>query len=281
MKFNKKRITSLGALVGLALTLTACSGGENNNSLENSDNKTTIINGVLSPEEVLTYITPNDEPMQLKQSFLDENNNLVYQDFGPKFFEKNIDGLKYLINADTNQVCLSGYSNLGRLCCLKSLQPENGGTDSALGYSGYVLLAIYNVDGKNLFSLYDFDDFTPLLEMCDLSASYSFSHDIFYEFYIAPYDPKYRGNDDENAYAGYCFEVKKDDICYLVDANDFNKIVLSGDYTLYDINVSSTGNATISYYNYSTHKDVLITSEDLVPYNSHILQKRLTKKNED
>lgn len=233
--------------------------------------------GVLRDEEVLEHLTSDDKPFRLKESSLNEDGVLVYQEFGPEFYEIEINGLKYLINAETKNVCISGYNNLGRLCCLKPLKKENGGTDSNLGYSGYVLLAIYNIDGETLFSLYDFDDFTPLLDKCDLSSSTSFTNDIFTMYHISSYDPKYRGNDDEGEFTGYVFRVVKDDICYFVDVNDFRKIVLSGDFTFYDENISATGNATISYYDYDTHSDVLYRSEDLIPTYSDVLQKTLVK----
>ncbi len=298
MKFNLKRLTSLGVSLSLIATMTACGGNRNNSNSSVEANKSKIEDTILNPEndlekvdsekkkevlapaDVLANLTPEDKPIRLQASHLDENGKLVYEEFGPEFIEKEINGLKYLIKADTKEVVLSGYRNLGRLCCLDSIKKENGGTDSNLGYSGYVLLAIYNVDGKNLFSLYDFDDFKLLLKDCDLAGSSSFSQDIFTLFYIAPYDPKYRGCDDENAFTGRVFIVEKDDIRYFVDVNDFTKIVLSGDFTFYDINHSTTGNATVRYTDYSLHQDIIYTSEELIPKQSDVLQRALTK-NED
>lgn len=289
-KINIKNLGALATAVALTTTLCSCNNGKVvNNNIEDEndfqDSSQSIVEvddeRTISDIDVVTAITDDDKPFRLKESFLDENNNLVYQEFGPLFYEKEIDGLKYLINAETKEVCLRGYNNLGRLCCLKCLKSENGGVDSDNGYSGYVLLAIYNIEGRNLFSLYDFDDFTPLLDKCDLSGSTSFTNDVFNIYYLAPYDPKYRGCDEENEYTGYFFRVEKDDICYFVDANDFKKIILSGDFTFYDVNISSTGNASVSFYDYDSHEDRFYTSEDLVPTYSDVLQKTFVKNTEN
>lgn len=286
-KFNLRNLKALTAAIILTTNLSACAGKiDDNKEMPEIDNSVTedipnnedLKENVLTDEEILSHITSSDKPFRLKESFLNETGGLDYQEFGPEFYEIEIDGLKYLINAETKKVCLRGYSNLGRLSCLESLKKENGGTDSDIGYSGYVLLAIYNTGEETLFSLYDFDDFTPILDKCDLSSSSSFTNDIYKMYYLSSYDPKYRGHDDENEYTGWIFRVVKDGICYFVDANDFTKIILSGDFTFYDENISSTGNATITYYDYTDHKDVFYRSEDLVPENSDILQKTLVKK---
>ena len=286
-KINIRNIKALGAAIILTTNLSSCAGNikdDNSDLLENNETITEIIpNEIendkkdLTDEEIISHITSDDKPFKLKESFLDENGTLVYQEFGPEFYEIEINGLKYLINADTKKVCLRDYTNLGRLSCLDCLKKENGGTDSEIGYSGYALLAIYNIGDETLFSLYDFDDFTPLLDKCDLSSSSSFKNDIYQMYYISSYDPKYHGHDEENDYTGYIFRVVKDGICYFIDVNDFTKIILSGDFTFYDENTSSTGNATITYYDYSEHKDVLYRSEDLVPTTSDVLQKTLIK----
>lgn len=287
-KINIRNLKALGAAIILTTNLSACANNikDDNSDLKEFDETVTEIipneiennNSSLTDEEILSHITSDDKPFKLKESFLNEAGGLDYQEFGPEFYEIEINGLKYLINAETKKVCLRDYTNLGRLCCLECLKKENGGTDSDLGYSGYALLAIYNTEDETLFSLYDFDDFTPLLDKCDLSSSSSFKNDIFNLYYLAAYDPKYRGHDEENEYTGRFFRVVKDGICYFVDVNDFTKIILSGDFTFYDENISSTGNATITYYDYTEHKDVLYRSEDLVPTTSDVLQKTLIKK---
>lgn len=300
--FKFRNIGVLGTALALTATLCSCSISKDNksnsvlpdndksisdvtlpdSSNENENSAVTYDTlsketSVLDDDFVLKLLTSDDKPFRLKESFLNEDGVLEYQDFGPEFYEKEVNGLKYLINAETKKVCISGYNNLGRLCCLRSLKSENGGVDSDLGYSGYVLLAIYNIDGETLFSLYDFDDFTVLLDKCDLSASTSFTNNIFTIYHLSSYDPKYNGHDDENEFTGYVFRVEKDGICYFVDVNDFRKIVLSGDFTFYNENISATGNATISYYDYDTHSDVLYCSEDLIPTYSDVLQKTLVK----
>ena len=305
MKIRKlvlKKIGALGTAVALVTTLCSCSMGDSNSPVlpdedtsitdvnptysENVDEDekdmvdATSKNAILSDELVLSHLTDDDKPFRLNESYLNEDGVLVYQEFGPEFYEKEINGLKYLINAETHEVCIRGYSNLGRLSCIKSLKCENGGIDSDSEYSGYVLLVIHNDNGDTLFDLYDFDDFTPVLKDCDLSGSTSFTNNIYNMYHLSSYDPKYRGNDDDNEYAGYVFRVEKDDICYFVDVNDFSKIVLSGDFTFYNENISATGNATITYYDYDSHKDVLYRSEDLVPTYSDVLQKTLVKKDD-
>lgn len=279
-----KRFTSFCVSLALLANLSACLGNNTDDlSSEDSDapdlaseDIATETPEVLPPNVVVDSITSLDKPFRLQESFIDENDNLVYQEFGPEFYEKEINGLKYLINAETKEVCLSGYINLGRLSLLAPLKSENGGNDSDLGYSGYALLAIYNVDGRILFSLYDFDDFTPLLDKCDFK-SMSFSLGKYYMYYIEPYDPEYRGNDDVNDFTGQVFDVVKDGVRYLVDANDFTKIVLSGDFSTYNVNISASGNATISYYDYDANEYRVYTSEQLVPYHSDVLQRALTK----
>lgn len=150
------------------------------------------------------------------------------------------DGVNYLVDAaDYSNICLYGFEELGKPFYLRSYDEAYGGLDTKgdANYSGYVLP--YKDEDGNL-CLVDLDSFKPLLMGVTLSedrygTSESLadqSHILLRNYlenrvnYFSFYDAANGGIDEPGEYSGCVVYFNKGDHTYLVDLNDFSKVIV-------------------------------------------------------
>lgn len=150
------------------------------------------------------------------------------------------DGINYLVDAnDYSNIRLYGFKELGKPFYLKSYDKAFGGIDTTgdVDYSGYVLP--YEDEQGNL-CLVDLDSFEPLLmgvTLCeDRYATSEYltdqSHIILRNYlenrinYFQFYDAANGGIDEPGEYSGCVVYFNKGDHTYLVDLNDFSKVLV-------------------------------------------------------
>ncbi|MDE5630394.1 MAG: hypothetical protein K2I70_02225, partial [Bacilli bacterium] len=151
------------------------------------------------------------------------------------------DGINYLVDAaDYSNICLYGFEELGKPFYLKSYDKAFGGLDTKgdAKYSGYVLP--YKDKQGNL-CLVDLDSFEPLLMGVTLSEDRYATSECFADQshiplrnylenrlnYFQFYDASYGGIDEPGEYSGYVVYFNKGEHTYLVDLNDFSKVLVS------------------------------------------------------
>ncbi len=208
---------------------------------------------------------------------------LIYDEIGPEFRIIYVDGHKLLVKAsDETQVCLRDFENLGKPFYFKEYDPVYGGKDSKDGYCGWVL-PVYNGD---TYSLYDFDTFETLLVDCDIDFEFKAYGDIFYynplySFYLEAYDPIYGGHDIQNGGCGFVCQIFKDDVCYLVDANDFS-LILDSNFINQVYSYTDENDITQAVFNYQYMDEYgcyigsfeTRMAEEIIPYKSDVLTKK-------
>ncbi len=128
------------------------------------------------------------------------------------------DGKKYLVDAnDFSKVLLSDYESLGAPYYLKYYDEHNGGPDNNnVNGDGFVQEIVKS--GKKY--LVDANDFSKVLlsDYESLGAPY----------YLKYYDEHNGGPDNNDVNGdGFVQEIVKNGKKYLVDANDFNQVLLS------------------------------------------------------
>lgn len=150
------------------------------------------------------------------------------------------DGINYLVDADNySNIRLYGFKELGKPFYLMPYDQEFGGIDTKgdASYSGYVLP--YEDEQGNL-CLVDLDSFEPLLMGVSLSEDrYSTpeyltdqSHILLRNYlenrinYFGFYDAANGGIDEPGEYSGCVVYFNKGDHTYLVDLNDFSKVIV-------------------------------------------------------
>lgn len=202
-----------------------------------------------------------------------------YIEYDKLFRQITKDGVNYLVDAnDFSMVYLSNYQNIFYGFYYPYYDQNLGGKDNRSDFSGYVLVV---ETAKNTFSLYDLESFDLILSNCYFYHDYNNDHfdedryftkvyDVNYAGryivehyghandnelllhpklkpkidYIPTYDAKNGGTDEKNAGSGYVTEFIKDGINYLVDANDFTKILA---YNYEKLSWDDDGIITITY----------------------------------
>lgn len=168
---------------------------------------------------------------------------------GPLFKQLEIDGIKYLVDAnDENKVFVSDYDWLGYPYYLYGYDKTNGGMDPESEFSGWVIPVYKNIGREDpvvddiygglapryTFNLYDFETFRPLIiEAVPDYEFVSYGTDCFgtpgpiTSRYVRNYDPAQGGKDKGGPGAGYVIDVSKWKTNYLVDVNDFETVIAS------------------------------------------------------
>ncbi len=214
---------------------------------------------------------------------LDEKGNPIFSEIGPEFKIIQTDNSKILVNASNEtKVYLRDFETLGRPFYFNGYDPTYGGKDSVEGYCGWVL-PVYN---GNTYSLYDFDTFEPLLINCDIDEDYIwYGADLFWDplycFYLEAYDPIYGGHDVQDGGCGLVCRISKDDVYYLVDANDFSLILDSNFINHVYAYTDNDDGITRAVFNYCYQDewgvDIEYTTriaDDIIPYKSDVLIKK-------
>ncbi|MDE5539174.1 MAG: hypothetical protein K2J20_01660, partial [Bacilli bacterium] len=208
-----------------------------------------------------------------------------YSLIGPLFKQLEIDGIKYLVDAnDESKVFVSGYDWLGYPYYLFGYDKENGGMDPESKFSGWVIptYKYVNIEEPGVydlypggtpsytFNLYDFETFKPLIieaepdeEFMSYGTDFFGTHGPIVSTYVKEYDLK----DKFNSSAGYVIEVEKWNTNYLVDVNDFKTVVASS-YSRFD-NLYDEG-FTITYTS-ETGETIPLSVKDINPIKSDIL----------
>ena len=201
-----------------------------------------------------------------------------YIEYDKLFREIKKDGVKYLVDVnDFSMVDLSNYQNIFYGFYYPYYDQNLGGKDNKSDFSGYVLVV---ETAKNTFSLYDLESFDLIISNCYFYHDYNETFgkdyystrvfDINYAgnyivehyghandnrlllhpklkskiHYISIYDAKNGGTDEKNTGSGYVTEFIKDGINYLVDANDFTKILA---YNYEEVSWDDYGIIAITY----------------------------------
>lgn len=217
------------------------------NEIKKNNPKTNIkiASGIPSKKEFLTYDSLSEPYINYNYKYANKTDHLVQ--------EIVKDGIKYLVDAtDYTKIILEDYDIIGDCYILEYY--EINGVEYPKLYAQEIIKdgikTLISLNNTNDIILYDYD---------------SISEEIYYVLYN-----KASGGVDEGHRSGCVREIVKDGVKYLVDSNDFNKILIYG----YD-EIKERYNSF--YVSFSDGTCNVINNTMFCPYEDDILTRTLQK----